>query len=63
MIISWKVILGSTRLENKLLESTTSQTFKLTSEFYIKVCDVYLASKVVWYKLYRDLQLLLVSTH
>ena len=37
--------------------------FSYDVEDYIKGCDVYLASKVVWHKPYDDLQFLSVSTY
>ena len=30
---------------------------------YIKGCNIYLASKTVYYKLYNDLELLVISTY
>ena len=38
-------------------------TLQQDIEAYIKGCNVYLASKTVFYKSYGDLQLLIISTH
>lgn len=58
-MIDLQDILELTRSKSQLPKSITSQSFTMR----LKRCNMYLTPKSICYKLYKELQLLLVSTY
>ena len=54
---------GIDRIQELVAKKDYSTTFCRNVKGYLRVCNMYLASKGVYYKPYRDLQLLLILTH